>query len=79
MSWNTRFKGKSRNAWGFPGQESANHCKYMMPVSQGHAEVTDKAGPAGSEPDQLSFIISICLSDPAGLDLMKCRLMVYKV
>lgn len=49
-----------------------------MPVSEGHAEVTDRAGPAGPEPDQpflyrpyLSY-----LSAPAGLDLMKCRLVV---
>lgn len=33
--------------------------KYIMPVSEVHAEVTDKAGPAGPEPDQLGFIVSI--------------------
>lgn len=33
-----------------------------MPVSEVHAEVTDKAGPAGPEPDQLGFIVSIWLS-----------------
>lgn len=32
-----------------------------MPVSEGHAEVTDRAGPAGPEPGQL-YIVSICLS-----------------
>lgn len=34
----------------------------MMPVSEVHAEVTDKAGPTGPEPDQLGFIVSIWLS-----------------
>lgn len=34
-----------------------------MPVLEVHAEVTDKAGPAGPEPDQLCFIVSIWLSD----------------
>lgn len=33
-----------------------------MPVSEVHAEVTDKAGPAGPEPDRLGFIVSIWLS-----------------
>lgn len=33
-----------------------------MPVSEVHAEVTDKAGPAGPEPGQLGFIVSIWMS-----------------
>lgn len=33
-----------------------------MPVSEVHAEVTDKAGPTGPAPDQLGFIVSIWLS-----------------
>lgn len=57
-----------------------------MPILEGRAKVTDRAGPAGPEPDQLyivsilsvslSFFLSVCLSEPAGLGLMKCRLMV---
>lgn len=49
-----------------------------MPVSEGHAKVTDRTGPAGPEPDQLN-IFFIGLLDPAGLDLMKCRLMAEGV
>lgn len=48
-----------------PGQDLANRCEYIMPVSEVHPEVTDKAGPAGPEPDQLGFIVSIWLSVPA--------------
>lgn len=53
---------KKKNAESSPGQELANRCEYTLPVSEVHAEVTDKAGPAGPEPDQLGFIVSIWLS-----------------
>lgn len=55
-------KIKKKIAQSSPGQELANRCEYIMPVSEVHAEVTDKAGPAGPEPDQLGFIVSIWLS-----------------
>lgn len=35
--------------------------EFIMPVSEGHTEVTDRAGPAGSEPEQL-HIIAVRLS-----------------
>lgn len=52
------MKKLSKNAAGFPSHELADECEYTMPVSEGHAKVTDRAGP---EPDQL-HIVSICLS-----------------
>lgn len=61
--WFEKKKKKiPKNAQSSPGQKLANRCEYIMPVSEVHAEVTDKAGPAGPQPDQLGFIVSIWLS-----------------
>lgn len=71
---NKKIKTKQKNPQGFPGHELADPWKFGTPVSEGLAEVTDRAG---AEPEQLGFIASICLSvcwSPAGLNLMKCRL-----
>lgn len=56
------LKKNLKNAQSSPGQQLASRCEYIMPVSEVHAEVTDKAGPTGPVPDQLSFIVSIWLS-----------------
>lgn len=56
-------KNPQKNALGFPSHELADHCKCIMPASKGHTKVTDRAGPAGPEPDQL-YIIPVCTSKP---------------
>lgn len=79
-------KKNSKYAPGVPGHELDDHWEGIMPIPEGHAKVTDWAGPAGPEPDHL-YIVSItsfslfvclvvCLSEPADLGLTGCRLMV---
>lgn len=45
------------------GAFQVDRSKNIMPVSEGHAKVTDRTAPAGPEPDWLSFIVSIRQSD----------------